>query len=130
MKREYKGKIQELRGLGLQIWSDDQGKMFARERCSCGGCFDNIFEIFEGDTVTSFKHLNICNGSQLKNIKLQSMEILIGENVQLDNVFFTAHDEAVSFFCGGAIYTNDTLEETKKWRFGTESKSPHNPTND
>jgi hypothetical protein len=99
-----------LRGLGLKVYSVD-GKMYAMEVCSCGGCFWNEFEIMEGDRVVAFKHLNICHNAELKNITLEAMEIFTGNNVKLDNVKLISHPEATKFYCGGAIYSNNGVEK-------------------
>ena len=100
---KYDGKRHELKGMVAHIYEKD-GKMFVRETCSCGGCFDRTWEINEGDIVVSFRSIGL-NG-HLKNIRVVSMLFRTAENTILDHVELTAHQPAIDFYCGSQLYDN------------------------
>ncbi len=109
---KYNGKIHKLRGIASQVY-EDAGKMYVREMCSCGGCFDRMWEINEGDTIVSFRTMGL-NG-HLKNIKVISMIFHFGKTTTLENVELSAHSEAIDYYCGGQLYDNYGIDGGKSF---------------
>ena len=106
---KYDGKVYDLRGF-VRVFEKD-GKMFAKEICSCGGCFDKTYEINEGDVIRSFKSIGL-NG-KLKNIKVISMNFITGENTSLHYVKLESHQSAIDFYCGGQMFDNYGIDGSK-----------------
>jgi len=100
---DYNGKRHELKGMASQVY-ENEGKMYVREMCSCGGCFDRTWEIHEGDTIVSFRTMHL-NG-HLKNIKVISMIFRIGKKTILDGVELSAHQAAIDYYCGSQLFDN------------------------
>ena len=69
---------------------EKDGKMYAREQCTCGGCFDNTYEIEENDTVICVGRLGL--SGHLKKLKIVSRAIFTGPNTILDYVVWTHPD--------------------------------------
>lgn len=115
MRPKYNGKRHELRGLGAHVFEKD-GKMFVREMCSCGGCFDRTWEINEGDTVVSFRSMGLIG--HLKNIRAISMMFRTTENTVLEHVELTAHSDAIDYYCGGQLFDNYGVDGGKSFAAG------------
>jgi hypothetical protein len=111
----YNGKVYNLKGLGLAVYSNEKGDMYAREMCSCGGCFDNTYKLEENDVVVSFKNLYVRDNSHLRKIKLITMSVTIGQNVILDDVKWESHKSAIDFYCGSQLYDNYGIDGSKSF---------------
>ena len=116
---KYEGKQHKLRGMAPYIYEKD-GRMFVREMCSCGGCFDRTWEINEGDTIVSFRSIGL-NG-HLKNIRVVSMSFRTTENTILDHVELTSHQSAIDFYCGSQLYDNYGIDGGKSFASGLIKK--------
>ena len=113
----------ELRGLGCHVIGDENGKIIAREQCSCGGCFDNTYPVEPGDEVVSFKLLGV-NG-KISNVTLTSMRFLFGKNVQIgEKVIMKAHDKAIDWYCGSQLYDNYGVDGGKSFVAGLIKSMP------
>jgi hypothetical protein len=111
----------KLRGF-CYVNGDENGKMIAREQCSCGGCFDNTYDVEEGDEVVSFRSMGV-NG-KLKNITLISMRFRTGKDAQLSGVFMKSHDKAIEWYCGGQLYDNYGVDGGKSFVAGLMKSMP------
>jgi hypothetical protein len=112
---KYEGNRHELRGLLTQVYGEN-GKMYAREACSCGGCFDRTFEIHDGDTVVAFRRLWI--GGHLRKLKLVAMEFKSSKESILEDVELAAHESATKYYCGGQLYDNYGVDGSKSFAAG------------
>ncbi len=111
---KYDGKIHKLRGFCCVYEKD--GKMYVRESCSCGGCFDNTLEISENDVVVTFRRIGL-NG-HLRKIKVEAMSFLTGTDTILDQCELISHPEAVEYYCGGQLYDNYGTDGGKSFAAG------------
>ena len=112
----------ELRGF-CYVAGDENGKIIAREACSCGGCFDNTYPVEPGDEVVSFKSLGV-NG-KISNVTLTSMRFRFGKDVQIgEKVVMKAHDKAIDWYCGGQLYDNYGVDGGKSFVAGLIKSMP------